>query len=258
MPTRAAPSTPSGEPGGNEPRIQPEEPHARRDEPRAKPPVHRKKPRGERPGAQPDKPLRADAQRNRVRILQAAEEVFAEKGATASTEEVAARAGVAIGTIFRHFPTKDALLAAIMKNLRERLTDEATSLSATGDPTTALFTFFSHIVAQSAATATVVDLLADTGVDVRPDQALQGLSGAVEALLDRAQAADAIRRDVEIGDVMALLAAQCQGALSGRWDEGLQRRTLAIIFDGLRPADQRETAARRKSTTPREAGARTS
>ncbi len=238
MPTKAAASTPSGEPGGEEP------------------PVRREKPRGKQPGAQQDKPLRADAQRNRVRILQAAEEVFAKKGATASTEEVAARAGVAIGTIFRHFPTKGALLSAIMKNLRERLTDEATTLSATGDPATALFTFFSHIVAQSAATATVVDLLADTGVDVRPDKALHGLSGALEALLDRAQAAGAIRRDVGIGDVMALLVAQCQGALSGRWDEDLQRRTLTIIFDGLR---HQETHARRtkKSLTPGEAGART-
>ncbi|HVV20388.1 MAG TPA: helix-turn-helix domain-containing protein, partial [Pseudonocardiaceae bacterium] len=62
-------------------------------------------------------PLRADAQRNRARILNAAESVFAELGASASTEEVAARAGVAIGTVFRHFPTKRDLLAAIMRGL---------------------------------------------------------------------------------------------------------------------------------------------
>ncbi|WP_406674290.1 helix-turn-helix domain-containing protein [Nonomuraea sp. N2-4H] len=67
------------------------------------------------------KPMRADARRNRARILAAAEEVFAERGASASTEEVAARAGVAIGTVFRHFPTKRDLLAAIMKDLRRRL-----------------------------------------------------------------------------------------------------------------------------------------
>src|SRR3982074_1256888 len=61
------------------------------------------------------KPLRADARRNRARILDAAEVVFSEKGASASTEEVASRAGVAIGTVFRHFPTKKDLLRAIMK-----------------------------------------------------------------------------------------------------------------------------------------------
>src|SRR2546421_2027863 len=60
---------------------------------------------------------RADARRNRERILAAAQEVFAEKGASASTEEVASRAGVAIGTVYRHFPTKDDLLRAIMKEL---------------------------------------------------------------------------------------------------------------------------------------------
>ena len=60
------------------------------------------------------KPLRADARRNRAKILDAAGEVFAERGAAASTEEVAARAGVAIGTVFRHFPTKQDLLGAIL------------------------------------------------------------------------------------------------------------------------------------------------
>ena len=66
-------------------------------------------------------PLRADARRNRAAILAAAEAVFAEQGTSAPTEEVAARAGVAIGTVFRHFPTKDALLAAMMKELLARL-----------------------------------------------------------------------------------------------------------------------------------------
>src|SRR5215211_8227405 len=97
---------------------------------------------GEPEGGKPQaKPLRADAQRNRARILRAAEEVFAEKGAGASTEEVAARAGVAIGTIFRHFPTKDALLAAIMKRLLARLVEEAGRLSGADG----LFTFFTRL-----------------------------------------------------------------------------------------------------------------
>ncbi|MEV0721086.1 helix-turn-helix domain-containing protein [Asanoa sp. NPDC050611] len=60
--------------------------------------------------------MRADAARNRARILAAAEAVFAERGAAASTEDVASRAGVAIGTVFRHFPTKDDLLRAVLKD----------------------------------------------------------------------------------------------------------------------------------------------
>src|SRR6266508_4411200 len=135
------------------------------------------------------KRLRADARRNRARILAAAEEVFSEQGASASTEEVASRAGVAIGTVFRHFPTKNDLLRAIMKDLLLRLTDEVNTLNTDGNPTTALFAFFTRMVEQAAAKKTVV----------------------------------------------ALLTSTCQGALDAGWDADLQRRTLTIVFNGLRP-----------------------
>ncbi|MFD0541611.1 TetR/AcrR family transcriptional regulator [Actinomadura luteofluorescens] len=78
--------------------------------------------------------MRADARRNRERILEAAEEVFAVAGPDASTEEVARRAGVAIGTVFRHFPTKADLLRALMKRLLQQVTDDAAELVASGDP----------------------------------------------------------------------------------------------------------------------------
>jgi AcrR family transcriptional regulator len=182
------------------------------------------------------KPLRADARRNRARILDAAEEVFSEKGASASTEEVASRAGVAIGTVFRHFPTKDDLLAAIVKELMLRLTDEVTSLITDGDPATALFTFFSRMVEQAAAKKTVVDLLSQTGVDIRVAKPIHALRQAVDELLVHAQQAGAVRADVHLSEVMALLTSTCQGALQAGWDRGLQEGALAIIFDGLRPS----------------------
>jgi AcrR family transcriptional regulator len=179
--------------------------------------------------------LRADARRNRVRILAAAEEVFAEQGASASTEEVARRAGVAIGTVFRHFPTKGDLLRAIMKNLLERLTAEVTSLAAEGDPATALAEFFTRMVQQAAAKKTVVELLAGAGIEVGVSGPVQALRHEIDGLLRRAQQAGAVREDVHAAEVMALLASTCQGALLAGWDADLQRRTLAIIFDGLRP-----------------------
>ncbi|MEU9898613.1 helix-turn-helix domain-containing protein [Streptomyces phaeochromogenes] len=182
------------------------------------------------------KPLRADAQRNRARILDAAEAVFAEKGPSASTEEVAVRAGVAIGTVFRHFPTKNDLLAAIMKSLRQRLTDQGNSLIAEGDPATALFTFFALLVEQAAATRTVVDLLAQTGVEIQPDEPIQALEQAIQALLIRAQHVGAIRPEIHVAEVVALLTAACHGALRGAWDEDLRRRTLAIMFAGMHAA----------------------
>lgn len=178
---------------------------------------------------------RADARRNRARILAAAEKVFAEQGPSASTEEVARRAGVAIGTVFRHFPTKNDLLRAIMKDLLQRLTGEVTSLAADGDPATALFTFFTRMVEQAAAKKTVIELLAENGIEAGVAGPVQALRHGIKELLTRAQQAGAVRDDVQIAEVMALLTSICQGALHAGWDDDLQHRALTVIFNGLRP-----------------------
>ncbi|MGN9810024.1 TetR/AcrR family transcriptional regulator [Micromonospora sp. BQ11] len=138
---------------------------------------------------------------------------------------MARRAGVAIGTVFRHFPTKDDLLAAIMKRLLAHLVEEAGKHD--------LFTFFAHMVAQAAAKKTVVDLLAGSGVDIRLADAVGLLEEAVGRLLEQAQAARAVATSVRLPEVMALLASVCQGALHGGWGEQLQARTLAVVFAGL-------------------------
>ncbi len=128
-----------------------------------------------------------DARRNRARILTAAAEVFAEQGTSASTEEVARRAGVAIGTVFRHFPAKDDLLRAIMKDLLQQLTGQVELLAVEGDPATALFGFFTSTVEQAAAKKTVIDLLAATGTDVQVTAAIQALQHGIGTLLARAR-----------------------------------------------------------------------
>src|ERR1700680_1105959 len=92
------------------------------------------------------RPLRADAQRNRARLLDVAEVVFASKGIAASTEEIAREAGVGIGTVFRHFPTKEALLEAVFVRRLEQLAAHADALADAYDPGAAFFTFFSHVV----------------------------------------------------------------------------------------------------------------
>ncbi|HTF12377.1 MAG TPA: helix-turn-helix domain-containing protein [Asanoa sp.] len=173
--------------------------------------------------------MRADAERNRARILAAAEEVFADQGATASTDEVASRAGVAIGTVFRHFPTKDDLLRAIMKNLLARLVDEVDTL-ADADGGTAFYRFFAGLVAEAAAKRAVVELLA-----ISVDDSLRGFTSAVAGLLASAQAAGTVRADVGVAETMALLTSTTQGALHGGWDPDLQQRTLGIVFAGFRP-----------------------
>ncbi|WP_169983050.1 TetR/AcrR family transcriptional regulator [Microbispora sp. H10836] len=186
--------------------------------------------------AGPVRALRADAQRNRTRILEAAEAVFAAKGPSASTEEIAQKAGVGIGTVFRHFPTKESLLKAIMHAIAVRLTEETRALAAEGDPATAFFTFFTRTVEQAAEQKTVVDLLAQAGIPVTVAKPVLALREAVEVLVGRAQQAGAVRPDVRAPEVMALLIGLCQASLHTRWEPDLRARTLAIVFAGLRPA----------------------
>jgi AcrR family transcriptional regulator len=177
--------------------------------------------------------MRADAQRNRQRILEAADEVFAEHGPQGSTEEVARRAGVAIGTVFRHFPTKADLLRALMKRLLQQVTDDAGILVEQGDPKTALLEFFTRLVERTTANRSIVSLLAAEGIEVPITGALGSLTDVVQELLQRGQHIGAIRAEIRVDEVMALLVSACQGALSGSWSPELRQRTLAIMFAGL-------------------------
>lgn len=161
--------------------------------------------------------------------------MFSEEGPSASTDQVAARAGVAIGTVFRHFPTKDALLRAMMKDLLTRLAGVAVML-AEQEPATALFAFFAHVVAQAAARKTVSDLLGTEGIGVQAGGPVASLQDELQALLAGGQQAGTVRDDVGITEVIALLSAASDAALRSGWEEDLQRRVLAVIFAGLRPA----------------------
>jgi len=172
------------------------------------------------------KPLRADARRNRARILDAAGEVFAERGAAASTEEVAARAGVAIGTVFRHFPTKQDLLGAILKDLLADLT-------SAGDAD--LFAFFTRVVTAAAEKKVVVELLAQEGVTVGVEGPVAALGDTLGGLLATAKEVGTVRAEVRLDEVLALLTATAQGALRGGWSADLRDRVLALVFAGLAP-----------------------
>ncbi|MFA1544143.1 TetR/AcrR family transcriptional regulator [Actinomadura monticuli] len=186
------------------------------------------------------RPLRADALRNRAKVLAAAEEVFAVQGTSASTEEVARKAGVGIGTVFRHFPTKESLLEAVLVALLERLAGEAEELRSAADPGEAFFGFFSRVVSRAATKQAVTEALAEAGVDARAatGRAGPGLRAALGALLERAQEAGAVRADVGAAEVMALLAGMSYAA--GR--AGAREDVLRIAFDGLRPCPDRAAA----------------
>lgn len=198
-------------------------------------------PEASRPGARTGQPPRADARRNRERLLEAAEEVFAAAGASAATEEIARRAGVGIGTLFRHFPTKAALVEAVVLARVGRLAEEAEALAAGGAPATAFFAFFRHAVGEAAAKRAYADLLADGPVDIgRAAPSLRRrLHEGVGALLTHAQGAGAVRDDIGVPEVMALLAGAVRATEHAGQDGDLRERTLGVVLDGLRPPGRR-------------------
>jgi AcrR family transcriptional regulator len=181
--------------------------------------------------------VRADAQRNRARLLQAAEEVFATKGTGAPADEVARAAGVGIGTLFRHFATKETLLEAVYVARLQRLTEQVRSLAQTQDPATGLTDFFASAVRSSGTKMALAGALAEAGIAVDAANASHGtaLRQALEVLLGRAQQAGGIRRDIAVGEFISLLAGTSQ-AVSGH-DDATRDRILNVVLDGLRARD---------------------
>jgi AcrR family transcriptional regulator len=180
---------------------------------------------------------RADARANRVRILDVAEEVFGQAGETASTEEVARLAGVGIATVFRHFPTKAALLEAVLVRRFDRLREQAEELLSAPDPGDAFAGFFRYLVADAPAKIGIAEALLDAGGSSGGEafQASAELRRAFGALLQRAQQAGAIRADAGLPEVYALLVGVSQLAARERLDEEVRTRVLTIVFDGLAP-----------------------
>ncbi|MEJ3657543.1 helix-turn-helix domain-containing protein [Actinomycetes bacterium KLBMP 9759] len=180
--------------------------------------------------------MRADARSNRARILDAAEAVFADGGDAASTEEVARRAGVGIATVFRHFPTKPQLLEAVLVGRLERLRDQAAALLDGPDPGSAFFDFFATLVEDAAGKIAIATALGEAGGGAAPEatRASGELRAAVGQLLDRAIEAGAVRADVELPEVYALLVGASRAAVYTALDATVRDRMLAIVFDGLR------------------------
>src|ERR1700753_1767298 len=149
-------------------------------------------------GLQPPK-LRADARRNRERVLRAARDAFAESGYDVPLDEIAARAGVGAGTVYRHFPSKEALFEAVITARIEDLVADAQARAATDEPGLAFFGFLARVAAEATAKRDLPDAIAIPG-------ALQGaIHSALDQLLTRAQAAGAVRPGITAADLIVLL-----------------------------------------------------
>ncbi|WP_133980737.1 TetR/AcrR family transcriptional regulator [Kribbella voronezhensis] len=181
--------------------------------------------------------VRADAQDNRNRILAAAEEIFG-RTPGASTEDVAKQAGVGIGTVFRHFPTKVELLEAVLTVRLERLRDRATELADEPDAGAAFYGFFSQVVAEASTKLAISEALVASGsaAGETARSAGAGMREAFGKLLSRAQQSNAVRADADFPEVYALLIGASRGATAAGLDPAVRDKMLDILYDGLRPA----------------------
>ncbi|WP_181442456.1 TetR/AcrR family transcriptional regulator [Streptomyces tateyamensis] len=182
------------------------------------------------------RPLRADAARNRARLLDAAEEVFTARGTGVRTEEVAKAAGVGVGTLFRHFPTKEALLQAVLVRRMERLGQEAERLRGELGPGEAFLAFFALVVDASPSKNEFADALAAAGVDVREatQEAGKVVLQAVAELLADAQRAGRVRPDLGVPEVTALMVGASRALEHLDPQDGpARRRAVEVVLAGL-------------------------
>lgn len=189
-----------------------------------------------------DRPMRADARRNRERVLAAAEASFSERGLAASVEEVARRAGVGVGTVCRHFPTKHALVEAVLAGMYDSVLADAAAALGNDDPGDAFRAFFvalSEFQGRHRALAEQMAKAIDLAATAAPRR--EELYRVVTELVTRAQAAGAVRRDIGAADVAMLVAGVAHAtAMLGDVQPVLRERYVAIILDGLRPVDPTE------------------
>ena len=187
------------------------------------------------PSAEAVRRPRADAVRNRERVLEAAKAVFSAGGSDASLEAVAKRAGVGIGTLYRHFPTREALFEAVYRREVQQLSELAEALKGDADSVDALRRWLRSNV---EFVATKKGMLAALALTVHGSSELYAhtfdrLTKAVGVLLDRAVAAGEIRADISPEDLLRALVGMCYMRDQPGWQTSVLR-LLDVFVDGLR------------------------
>lgn len=178
--------------------------------------------------------MRQDARENRERILAAAEEVFGAHGAAGSTEEVARRAGVGIATVFRHFPTKEALVEAALLRHFDQLTRRAQALAEGPDPAAALRTLVCVMIEDGATKLTLASALSDHGGFPASVGAASGrLQGIVRDVLRRAQDSGAVRASVQVDEVYLLIRGLAQASATMDTSARTLDRAVDLVLGGL-------------------------
>ncbi|MGH9109188.1 MAG: TetR/AcrR family transcriptional regulator [Acidimicrobiales bacterium] len=189
--------------------------------------------------------MRADALRNRRRILEAAEDTFARDGLSVPVDVVAERAGLGVGTLYRHFPTKEALFEAIVVARMDELI-EACDAGGDAEPGAAFFSFLAKLADEVSRKHDLFDAMAAAGFDYKPRCAdrVECLKQGIERLRRLAAASGEVRSDVTSEQIMQLVVGSCVGHGPAPADSAACHRMLEVIFDGLRahPAPRRSRA----------------
>lgn len=182
------------------------------------------------------RPQRADARRNRERVLASAAELFAAGGGAVGVEDIARHAGVGVGTVCRHFENKHALLDAVLEMSYRSLLDAALEASREPDPVEALDRLVLSSGELYARHRALAERARDGGLSPRTQELQQQVWALIDQLVVDAQAAGGIRSDVGPVDVIILLAGVAQTAtVLSELDPALRERHIRLVLDGLRP-----------------------
>ena len=184
----------------------------------------------------PARPLRVDARRNRDRVLEAARAAFAAEGSDASLDDIARGAGVGAGTVYRHFATKEALFEAVVLDRMGELVEEGVARVADPDPGRAFLSFVELLAREGARKRDIVETFSSDGIGlaIGSSPVFRALIDVLDELLGHAQRAGAVRGDIDVGDVLALLTGSAVAMCRSGLDDEQSDRLLAVICDGLR------------------------
>jgi AcrR family transcriptional regulator len=180
-----------------------------------------------------ERPMRADARRNRERLVAAAREVFTEQGVAASMEAIARQAGVGVGTLYRHFPTRLDVVEAVYQDDVQELADAAQRAVSTLEPSAAVDAFFDAFLRYASTKKT---LLAELRQAFEKNPALRSraretIDASFDLVIERAKQAGVVRNDVDGADAVQLIAPICT---NDSLSPDQTKRLLGMILDGLR------------------------
>jgi len=181
---------------------------------------------------------RTDALRNRRRILEGAKEAFTRHGASTSLDDIAKQAGVGAGTLYRHFPTRDALIEAVYRSEVEKLATAAHEFAAAMSPVEALRAWLLLFVDYVTAKHIIAPAL--NSVAGGPTKLYEGsrslVQGAIEELVKRAKKSGDVRRDIDASDLLRAVIGVSYVSSGSDWQQSA-KRLVEILIAGSRPAE---------------------